>query len=130
MWLILKDDRPLLCLFLTPPPIFPTIFGSKQQALVRNQCFSAEINVPRVEEKHSPGSMVSDRRLTKTLLRLRQAKDQLNKRAIRRFAKNVYMISRLKRQAILCCDDFVTTDQEQYRRFRRHGYIAYDGVRN
>src|ERR1700730_16380586 len=74
--------------------------------------------------------MVSYRRLTKTLLRLRPAKDQLNKRAIRRFAKNVYMISRLKRQAILCCDDFVTTDQEQYRRFRMHGYLAYDRVRN
>jgi hypothetical protein len=38
------------------------------------------------------------------------------------------MISRLKRQAILCWDDFVTTDQEQYRRFRRHRYIAHEGV--
>jgi hypothetical protein len=38
------------------------------------------------------------------------------------------MISRLKRQAILCCDDFVTTDQKQYRRFRRHRYIAYEGA--
>ena len=39
--------------------------------------------------------------INEKLLRFRQAKDQLNKRAIRRLAKNVDMIFLFKRQAIL-----------------------------
>jgi hypothetical protein len=53
--------------------------------------------------------------LTKTLLGLRQAKDQLNKRAIRGLTKTVYVISLPERKASMRCDYFVGTDQEQYR---------------